>query len=62
MLDIVKNTSMIQTSMKKSTNNQAFGDDETNIVVIEFWAKFNEANERFLIGIKLRELSITELM
>ena len=30
--------------MKKSTNNHAFGDDETNIVVIEFWAKFNEAN------------------
>ena len=25
-----------------STN--AFGDDETTIVVIEFWAKFNEAN------------------
>ena len=22
----------------------AFGDDETNIVVVEFWAKFNEAN------------------
>lgn len=25
-------------------NQDAFGDDETQIVVIEFWAKFNEAN------------------
>ena len=24
--------------------NEAFGDDETKPVVIEFWAKFNEAN------------------
>jgi hypothetical protein len=22
----------------------AFGDDETSIIVVEFWAKFNEAN------------------
>ena len=29
---------------EKLTNNHAFGDDETNIVVAEFWAKFNEAN------------------
>tara|TARA_Y100000114_G_scaffold66193_1_gene60682 strand:+ start:146 stop:571 length:426 start_codon:yes stop_codon:yes gene_type:complete len=25
-------------------NKSAFGDDEMSIVVIEFWAKFNEAN------------------
>ena len=24
--------------------NEAFGDDETKPVVVEFWAKFNEAN------------------
>jgi thioredoxin-like negative regulator of GroEL len=28
----------------KINEQSAFGDDETNIVVIEFWAKFNEAN------------------
>ena len=28
----------------KINHKEAFGDDETNIVVIEFWAKFNEAN------------------
>ena len=26
------------------STNQAFGDDETKLVVVEFWAKFNEAN------------------
>jgi len=25
-------------------SQSAFGDDETSIVVVEFWAKFNEAN------------------
>ena len=25
-------------------SKSAFGDDETSIVVVEFWAKFNEAN------------------
>ena len=29
---------------EKINEQSAFGDDETNIVVIEFWAKFNEAN------------------
>ena len=28
----------------KINEKSAFDDDETNIVVIEFWAKFNEAN------------------
>ena len=28
----------------KINEQSAFGDDETNIVVNEFWAKFNEAN------------------
>ena len=28
----------------KINEQSAFGDDETNIVVVEFWAKFNEAN------------------
>ena len=28
----------------KINHKEAFGDDETNIVVIEFWAKFNEVN------------------
>jgi len=25
-------------------NKSAFGDDESSIIIIEFWAKFNEAN------------------
>ena len=25
-------------------SKDAFGDDESSIVVVEFWAKFNEAN------------------
>ena len=29
---------------EKINEQSAFGDDETNIVVIEFWAKFNEQN------------------
>jgi len=29
---------------EKINEQSAFSDDETNIVVIEFWAKFNEAN------------------
>jgi len=29
---------------KSINNNSAFGDDENKPVVIEFWAKFNEAN------------------
>tara|TARA_B100000212_G_scaffold224072_1_gene170058 strand:+ start:357 stop:761 length:405 start_codon:yes stop_codon:yes gene_type:complete len=29
---------------EKINEQSAFGDDETNIVVVEFWAKFNEAN------------------
>ena len=45
---------------EKINEQSLFGDDETNIVVIEFWAKFNEKMPP--IGIKLRELSITELM
>ena len=28
----------------KINERSAFGDDETSIVIIEFWAKFNEAN------------------
>ena len=28
----------------KINHKEAFGDDEVNIVVVEFWAKFNEAN------------------
>ena len=28
----------------KINEKSAFDDDETNIVVVEFWAKFNEAN------------------
>ena len=28
----------------KINEQSAFGDDETNIVVVEFWAKFNEIN------------------
>ena len=28
----------------KVNHREAFGDDEVNIVVVEFWAKFNEAN------------------
>ena len=28
----------------KINHKEAFGDDETTIVVIEFWAKFNEVN------------------
>ena len=28
----------------KINHKEAFGDDETNIVVVEFWAKFNDAN------------------
>ena len=28
----------------KINEQSAFGDDETNIVVVEFWTKFNEAN------------------
>ena len=28
----------------KINEQSAFGDDATNIVVVEFWAKFNEAN------------------
>ena len=28
----------------KINHKEAFDDDETNIVVVEFWAKFNEAN------------------
>ena len=28
----------------KINEQSAFGDDETNIVVVEFWAKFNEVN------------------
>ena len=32
-------------SLDEILNSQsAFGDDETSIVVVEFWAKFNEAN------------------
>ena len=32
-------------SLDKILNSKsAFGDDDSNIVVIEFWAKFNEAN------------------
>ena len=32
-------------SLDDIINSQsAFGDDETSIVVVEFWAKFNEAN------------------
>ena len=32
-------------SLEDILNSQsAFGDDETSIVVVEFWAKFNEAN------------------
>ena len=29
---------------KAINTNKAFGDDETKPVVVEFWAKFNEAN------------------
>ena len=29
---------------KKINENQAFGDDDSKPVVVEFWAKFNEAN------------------
>ena len=29
---------------EKINEQSAFGDDETNIVVVEFWAKFNESN------------------
>ena len=28
----------------KINEKHSFGDDEQNIVVVEFWAKFNEAN------------------
>jgi thiol-disulfide isomerase/thioredoxin len=28
----------------KINSNNAFGDDETKPIVVEFWAKFNEAN------------------
>tara|TARA_Y100000361_G_scaffold139246_1_gene142149 strand:- start:146 stop:556 length:411 start_codon:yes stop_codon:yes gene_type:complete len=28
----------------KITESQAFGDDQTKPVIVEFWAKFNEAN------------------
>ena len=28
----------------KVNHREAFGDDQVNIVVVEFWAKFNEAN------------------
>ena len=28
----------------KINHKEAFGDDEANIVVVEFWAKFNEVN------------------
>ena len=28
----------------KINHKETFGDDEVNIVVVEFWAKFNEAN------------------
>ena len=32
-------------SLDKIINNKdAFGDDESSIIVVEFWAKFNEAN------------------
>ena len=32
-------------SLDDILNSQsAFGDDETSIVVVEFWAKFNESN------------------
>ena len=32
-------------SLEEILNSKsAFGDDETSIVVVEFWAKFNEAN------------------
>ena len=32
-------------SLNKIINNkEAFGDDESSIVVVEFWAKFNEIN------------------
>ena len=32
-------------SLNKIINNkEAFGDDESSIIVVEFWAKFNEAN------------------
>ena len=40
-------------------SKSAFGDDESQIVVIEFWAKFNEVNA-FLIGVKLIVLNTTE--
>lgn len=29
---------------KKVTNGEAFGDEEHNIIVVEFWASFNDAN------------------
>jgi thiol-disulfide isomerase/thioredoxin len=29
---------------KAINTNEAFGDDETKPVIVEFWAKFNEAN------------------
>ena len=28
----------------KISNKSAFGDDEMSIVIVEFWAKFNDAN------------------
>ena len=28
----------------KITESQAFGDDQTKPIIVEFWAKFNEAN------------------
>ena len=34
-------------------NKSAFGDDESSIVIIEFWASFNEAM-RLQIGINCR--------
>jgi len=29
---------------EKISNKSAFGDDEMSIVIVEFWAKFNDAN------------------
>ena len=29
---------------KKVTNGEAFGDEEYSIIVVEFWASFNDAN------------------
>ena len=29
---------------EKITESRAFGDDQTKPIVVEFWAKFNEAN------------------